>query len=216
MVNLKSTTFAALSLILLSSGAYAADINGSLKDSPSDEISFGRNPFSGFYVGLNAGGEFANIDVMDTFDGIGADGLIGGIHAGYNMCANRFCFGPYVEGGLSNVNVDVAGFDALTQDYYVQGGLQLGYMVGKATLISVHGGYDYSAWGSDFPIGDDITVGALVVGGGVDTMLSSNVSLGVKVDYLTVYSADVGNTDITSAVEESEAIRAQLRLTYRR
>jgi opacity protein-like surface antigen len=211
----KATLFA-LTTLLLSSSAFAADINGgSLKDTV-DETSFGRNPFSGFYIGLNAGGEFANIDVMDSFDGIGADGLIGGIHAGYNMCANRFCFGPYVEGGLSNVNVDIGGLDALTQDYYVQGGAMVGYMVGKATLISVHAGYDHSAWGSDLFGGDDITVGAVAIGGGIETMITSNVSLGAKVDYLMVYSADVGNTDVTDFIEESEAIRAQLKLTYRR
>ncbi len=203
--------------LMIASPAMASDIfgKGSTKDA-AEEVSYGRNPFGGFYAGIQAGGEFANIDINDQFDGIGADGLLGGIHAGYNLCANRFCFGPYIEGGLSNVNTDILGFDALTQDYYVQGGLLLGYMVGKATLISVHAGYDYSAWSSDLLPQDDITVGAIAIGGGLDTMLSQNLSLGVKVDYLMTYSVDVNNTDVTNFLEESEAIRAQLRLTYRR
>lgn len=218
-MNMVSKLAAGVALsALMATGAMASDLNGSLKDA-EQETSFGRNPFAGFYLGVNVGGEFANIDINDQFDGIGADGLIGGVHGGYNLCANRFCFGVYGEGGLSNVNVDFGGVDALSKDFYIQGGVKLGYMVGRATLVSVHGGYEYSEWSSDLiTMGggqDDITTGAIVLGGGIETMLSSHVSLGAKVDYLMLNSADVNNTDVTQFLEESEALRAQLLLSYR-
>jgi opacity protein-like surface antigen len=211
-------TAALLGALVLTTPAMAADVYGSSKDA-SGGYEPARNPFAGFYIGADAGGEFANIDILDTFDGIGADGLTGGVHAGYNLCVNRVCFGPYIEGGLSNVNTDIGGFDLITQDYYVQGGAMIGYMVGNATLISVHAGYDYSAWSSDvlplLGVSDDITVGAIAIGSGIDTMIARNLSLGVKVDYLMVNGVDLDNTDITDAIEESEAFRAKVRLTYR-
>ncbi len=211
--------------LMIASPAMASDIfgkGGSTKDD-TEEVSYGRNPFGGFYLGAQVGGQFTNIDIAPPgldFDGIGADGLIGGLHAGYNACVNRVCFGPYVEGGFGAVNSSINGTDIVSQDYYVQGGVMLGYMVGKASLISVHGGYDYAKWSSEvltaYNQDDDITVSSFVVGGGVDTMLTSNISLGLKVDYLMFSNVDANDQDYTDFLDQSESLRAQLRLTYRR
>lgn len=205
---------AVAAIFLASAPASATDLKASNTGVLGLPAETAASPFSGFYGGINAGGQFTNIDVMDQFDGIGADGLIGGAHAGYNVCAGRFCFGPYVEGGLSNANVEIAGQDALVQDWYAQAGLLAGYVVGKSTMVSVHGGYDWSRWSSDFVEGD-IDVGSYVVGAGIDTMLAEHVSLGLKVDYLIFNSAEFESHDITDAVEKSEGLRVQGRLTYR-
>lgn len=194
--------------------ASAADLGGSYKDDGVN-VELSRNPFAGFYFGIQAGGEFVNIDVYDQFDGIGADGLIGGVHAGYNFASGRFVFGPYVEAGLSNVNTEVGGQDLLVQDWYGQLGMLAGYVVGKSTLISIHAAYDHSEWGSDF--GNlDLQVGAVALGGGVETMVADHVSLGLKLDYLVPVSVDANGADITDYVEKSEGFRGQLKLTYRR
>lgn len=210
---MKRIAFAAIVALGLSLPVAAADLGGSYKDSPLAG-DFSSNPFAGFYVGVQAGGQFTNIDVMDQFDGIGADGFVAGGHAGYNFAGGRFVFGPYVEGGFSNVNTDISGFDALKQDSYVQLGGLAGYVVGSATLISVHGGYEWSQWGSDLGTGD-IDVGAFVLGGGIDTMIAPHVSLGAKVDYLVTDSIEVSGFDASDLVE-AESLRATLRLTYRR
>lgn len=213
---LKTASAVAISaaVFLSASTAFATD----LKDGKTDFLGLSSakldNPFAGFYGGLHGGGQFANIDVMDQFDGIGADGLVGGAHAGYNVCSGRVCFGLYGEGGLSNVNVELGGQDALIQDWYAQGGALVGYVAGKATLISVHAGYDWSAWSSDFTDAD-IDVGAFVVGAGIDTMIADHVSLGVKVDYLIADSVEVESHDVTDYVEKSEGLRVLGRITYR-
>jgi opacity protein-like surface antigen len=209
-----STAIVSLTAILLASNASATD----LKDSRTDFLGLSSakvdNPFAGFYGGIHGGGQFVNIDVMDQFDGIGADGLVGGAHAGYNMCSGRVCFGLYGEGGLSNVNVELGGQDALIQDWYAQGGALIGYVAGKSTLISIHAGYDFSAWSSDFTDAN-IDVGAYVIGAGVDTMIADHVSLGVKVDYLIADSVEVESHDVTDYVEKSEGLRVLGRITYR-
>jgi opacity protein-like surface antigen len=209
-----SASVTVLALFLASAPVSATDLKGSGSTFAGLANATADNPFQGFYGGLNAGGQFTNIDVMDQFDGIGADGLIGGAHAGYNACAGRICFGPYAEAGLSNANVEIVGQDALIQDWYAQAGLLVGYVAGKSTLISAHAGYDWSHWSSDFVDGD-IDVGSIVVGAGLDTMIADHVSLGVKVDYLIFNSAEFESHDITDAVEKSEGLRVQGRLTYR-
>lgn len=214
MLKTSTAIVSAAAILLGASSAFATD----LKDAKTDFLGLSSakvdNPFAGFYGGLQAGGQFTNIDVMDQFDGIGADGLIGGAHVGYNMCSGRVCFGLYGEGGLSNVNVELGGQDALIQDWYAQGGALIGYVAGKSTLISVHAGYDWSAWSSDFTDAD-IDVGAYVIGAGIDTMIADRVSLGVKVDYLIADSVEVESHDVTDAVEKSEGLRVLGRITYR-
>ena len=121
----------------------------------------------------------------------------------------------YGEGGFSNVNTTLVGFDALNQDWYVQGGLLAGYLINRTTMASFHSGYEISKWSTDLS-NEDIDVGAWVIGGGLDTMVSENVSIGLKLDYLIPQSVEAAGFDVTNFVEDSEGLRAQFKLTYRR
>src|SRR5690606_15520730 len=158
------------------------------------------------------------------FDGISSDGLIGGAHLEYLFGVDRFRLGAYGEGGFSNVNTtfDSPGFAAeLQQDSYYGVGLKAGVTVYGSTLVYVRGGYDWSQWtaSDNHPDSDDVEadVGAWLIGGGIETMVSDNWSLGLGADYLMF--DDLSGFDesdaVAKALEDSEAIRIKARLTRR-
>jgi outer membrane immunogenic protein len=172
--------------------------------------------FQGVGIGVHGGGQFTNIDIYDQFDGIGADGLIGGAHAEYLFAVGgNFRVGLYAEGGISNVNTEIGGFDLLNQDWYTGAGIKAGPVFSNSTLVYGKLGYEYSKWS----IAEDAAeadVESVVVGGGVETMIAENVSLGLEANYVVPLSIEVESKDVTDYLEESESIRALARITYRR
>ena len=198
----------------LVTSAQAADVyRGSTKDGPDTDIPDSPLLFVGLGVGIHGGGQFTNIDLYDEFDGIGADGLVGGLHGEYLFAVGRFRVGPYVEGGFSNVNTEYGGADLLTQDTYFGGGLKAGAVLGTAFLYG-RIGYEWSQWSSDFFSGD-IDVDGFLIGGGVEAMIARNISIGLDAAYLIPSNVEVDGFDVTDAVEESETLRILARITYR-
>jgi hypothetical protein len=211
-----SSSFGALlaaSVIFSPNFANASDIfDGRLnQDSDQPVVS---NPFAGFYVGAQVGGEFANLDIEDQFDGLGADGLIGGVHGGYNFALGNFVTGPYIEASWSNVDLNAGGVDLLYQEWYAQGGWIAGLNVSNASLVYVKAAYEFQQWNSDAGKLDG-DVQAFVLGGGIDTMLTGNTSIGVFADYIIPHKIEANSVDITDMLEQSEAMRAGLKLTIR-
>lgn len=196
------------------SPAHAADIGDYTNDYAQPYNA--KEAFKGFGLGIFGGGQFTSIDVGGVFDGVSADGFIGGITGEYLFAAGQFRVGPYLEGGFSNVNVELGGTDLIQQDYFYGGGVKAGAVVYGSSLVYVRGGYERAIWTSDaFPGLGDITADRFVAGGGIETMISSNISLGVGVDYLVPNNVEVQGIDITSSVEDSEHLRAAARLIWR-
>jgi outer membrane immunogenic protein len=217
---ISATSIAAMAtLFAVSAPANAADVYGRDEVPESSYAQPDYNPFAGWYFGLQGGGQFTNIDINDQFDGIGADGLIGGAHAGYNMQMGSLVTGPYVEGGFSNVNVDInfgagASGDLLSQDWYAQGGWLVGVEVYDKTLVFGRAGYEYAKWSSDF-FSETVDVYSFVLGGGIETMIAANVSIGLTADYLIPHEIEVDSTNLTDLLDASEQLRAMARITYR-
>ena len=179
-------------------------------------------PFTGLAVGVDGGGQFTSIDITAggfSFDGISADGVIGGVNVEYLFAFNRTRLGGYVEGGFSNVNTELTGFgfsgDVLRQDHYVGFGAKGGFMITPRTLAYGRFGYDWSQWSSDIPGAPNADVGSWLLGVGIETMVAPQMSIGLGADYLAVHDADLGGTDVTSFVEDSEMGRIKARLNYR-
>lgn len=210
--------FSAISILALTVGilpnfANAADL-GKNGDPTSADYHYASPAFQGFGIGVHGGGQFTNIDVYDQFDGIGADGLIGGLHAEYLFAMGNFRVGPYVEGGLSNVNTEIGGQDLLNQDWNIGGGVKAGVVLWNATLVYGKAGYEFSKWS----IAEDeaeADVESVVLGGGVETMLAQNVSIGLEANYVVPMNIEVEDQDLTDYLEESESIRALARITWR-
>lgn len=213
--------FAALAVALMCGSANAADLGGGLKDDAVENAYTGKAPFVGIGIGIQAGGQFTNIDIADKFDGIGADGLVGGLHLEYLVGIGKLRAGAYVEGGLSNVNVSITDYsgsdhDALIQDYYYGGGVKGGFILGSSTLVYGRLGYERAGWSTDFDDSVEITVDSLVLGGGIETMVNGNLSIGLGVDYLVPMNIEAEGHDITDLFEESEGLRVMARATWRR
>jgi hypothetical protein len=211
---MKSTVSAiALASVIFAPHALSADIHGSKGDPTSSDYISSPAPFQGAAVSVELGGQFTNLDIDDQFDGIGADGLVGGGSVEYLFGVGGFRVGPYVNGGISNVNTEIMGQDIFNQDWFLGAGIKGGPVVGN-TLIYGKLGYEISQW----TIGDDdadADVESVVVGGGVETMIADHVSLGLEAVYAVPLSVEVESHDVTELLEESESLRVVGRVSYR-
>jgi opacity protein-like surface antigen len=227
MKNLTSTSFAAIAAGFLAFSAPAARSSDLLDGLNEPAPAQTRTYFQGLAVGVDGGGQFTSIAIDGNpagipieFDGISADGLIGGAHVEYLFAVDRFRLGAYGEGGFSNVNttLETPGFDGdvLKMDHYYGAGLKAGVTVGGSTLLFARAGYDWSQWSSDLPgVDEKADAGSWLVGGGIETMIGENVSLGLGGDYLFPHDVDVEGFDATPFVEDSEMLRIKAKLTWR-
>jgi hypothetical protein len=216
------TSTAIAALLLGAPAAFAADIfngpdQGSYKDGPEYQ---GHPAFLGLGVSAFAGGQFTNINIDGAFDGIGADGAIGGLGVEYLFGSGRFRFGPYIEGGWSNVNTAIdfgpgAEGDLLNQEYFFGGGLKAGFTVYRSSLIYARVGYERASW--DVAEGEaDADVDSVVVGGGIETLIADNWSLGLGADYVVPMNIEADGQDVTDLLDETESLRVLGRITWRR
>jgi outer membrane immunogenic protein len=204
-------------------GANAADTYASMKNGTAATVLAPEpNPFAGLYAGLSVGGQFTDITLTDgsqeLFSGISADGFVYGGHIGYNFPVGQFVAGPYAEFAFSDVAVSVLGEDILTMDDYVQLGAMIGARTSKSTLVSIHAAREWQTWtaGGAFGLGEtEADVTAWVIGAGIDTMVATNVSVGVKLDYVMLDSIDAAGHSFDRYLEDTDALRATARLTYR-
>lgn len=180
--------------------------------------------FTGIGIGINGGGQFTNVNLEDggfEFDGIGADGLVGGIHVEWLARSDRFRFGPTAECALSNVNTTIkAGggeVDLLQMDNYCNIGLKAGVMASDATLIYGRAAYEWQNWTASNGV-DEVNTDstAWLLGGGLETMVADHLSVGFEGNYLFTDSVDVkDNPGVGNIFDGSEHFRGIARLTYR-
>lgn len=208
---MKKLLISTLLLVAAAGQAFAADIFS--EDSRHDTPNY--IAFDGLAVGVHGGGQMTSIDVAGVFDGISADGLIGGVHAEYLFTAGRFRIGPWAELNFSDVNTELLGIDLLSQDHAYSGGVKFGVTAWGASLISGRVGYEVAQWSSDIPGVGDIDVGSWVFGVGVETMIAANVSFGIQGDILLPNEVTALGTNVTDLVEDSEQGRVVARLTWR-
>lgn len=152
--------------------------------------------WTGFYIG-GAGGAGATVHQIDVppfggleFNGLGGEGVFGELSAGYDQEFGNWVAGIMVDarysgatselkfgGGKINLDTDY-GFDVLGR---------IGMKVNESTLAYALGGYSWQHFdlNASDPIGDLIDWGSsgFSVGGGVETALSSNVTVGVEYRY---------------------------------
>jgi outer membrane immunogenic protein len=172
--------------------------------------------FTGFGVGVDGGGQFGSAQVNGmghSFDGIAHDGGRVGAHFEYLFAVDRFRFGADIEGGFSNANTTFDDFNILEQKSYVGTALKAGVTVYGSTLLYGRVGYEWSQWEAFEAI--DADVGAWAFGGGIDTMVSEDWSLGIDARYMLVNDVDAAGEDLSDLFDDSEIIVAKARLTRR-
>lgn len=216
---MKNFICAIVALLAFGTAGNAADTYSSIKDIPVS-VASSSNPFSGFYAGVQLGGQKTTIDIdygnTDILRGLSADGFTYGGFGGFNWAPGngRFVAGPYIEGSWSDVSLELFGEDILQQKGYVQPGVRVGIVSGK-TLWSAHLAYEWQNWeaGGAFGLDTvDVEVEGWVVGLGVDTKVSEQFAIGLKFDYFMLTEAEApGGVDLSDFLDESDAFRVSLR-----
>ena len=198
--RLSSAVLFGVSTIALSSFSQAADI-----DAPAID-------WTGIHVGVGAGYGMIDHDISATLDedvfgdqvdlgldGVGGEGALGTIEAGYDFQLNgNWLIGLQGDYTRSNIgtNLDVAG-GFLTYELEATNTVNLlargGHIVDDSTLMYVVGGWTKTWFNGDLTLdGDsvfpnDYNKSGWTFGGGVETAISNNIT--AKLEYrATIYN----------------------------
>jgi outer membrane immunogenic protein len=153
--------------------------------------------WTGFYLGANVGGGFANVDVGGVSSHL--NGVIGGGQAGYNWQTGNFLIG--IEGdfqGSSQAVSNTAG--AITVDQRIPWFATLrgrvGYVAGPLLFYFTGGGawanYKLEVTDGVTTVSDNATKTAWTIGGGLEWMFAPKWS--AKAEYLYL---DTGDRSVT-------------------
>jgi outer membrane immunogenic protein len=185
---------ASAAALLATMPADAADIyrreQGSIKDAPPPAAYAPPITWTGFYVGGNIGATWPQDDLEIIED---EAQLIGGGHLGFNWQ------GP--SSWVIGVEGDINFSDTFEYLASVRG--RLGYAFGR-TLIYGTGGVAFA--GFDEGLLDDDETG-WVAGGGIETKVSGNLSLGLEALY---YDFDEASTALGDNSLDAVTVRGRL------
>jgi outer membrane immunogenic protein len=199
---------AALSALLATSmAANAADVYARPRYAPPPPV-YAPPPFSwtGFYVGGNIGGAWANRDVTDTFLGVNFNSgnnngvFIGGVQLGYNWQINYFVLGIEADfDGAANNNNTRTVFTPFTP---AVGPIQVTSNNRWITTLAARFGVTNGPWlfygkaGGGWVGNDDFTITSLTTGASITASNNNNnsgwlVGVGIEWAFLPNWSAKV-------------------------
>lgn len=196
MRSFRAALAASVAVIPFAFGAaQAADFE---TPAPVEPVVIYAPTWTGAYVGLTAGYSFANTEFdvggLFTFDGLGADGLQGGIIGGFNwQVSPRFVVGVEADASISDVTTAITlgglGNAELTSDWNWAVRGRAGVLITPETLFYLSGGW---AWAhselSGVPLLFDETFSGPQLGVGIESMLTPNVL--VRLEYLHTFFND--------------------------
>lgn len=217
----------ALSLLLAAVGtsAGAADLGGDNRTSLKDEPRYlSRFDWTGTYGGAQLGYGWADTEadtnianLVDETHDYDSDGVVGGLHAGYNLQNQRFVYG--IEADIDFTDLDATGIGSLggtfhQTEIFWTGSLRarLGFAMDR-TLYYVTGGW---AFGEVDVTQSNANNGAILasnseirhgwtLGGGVERAFSDNMTARLEYRY-----TDLGDYDSNSGlVSESSDVTLQ-------
>lgn len=171
--------------------------------------------WSGFYIGVHAGGMWGDVDTTNKVDGytfwpvspgssvaLSPDGVLGGAQLGYNFQFTNWLIGLEVTGSGMDFDEtiflspdDLYGVDA---EWLATAAARLGFTWNQS-LLYVKGGYAAGSiqtneldntGGFRGAFSTDETHSGWIAGAGWEHMISPDVSIGVEYNYI-----DLGNQD---------------------
>ena len=176
--------------------------------------------WTGFYVGV-AGAAGAAVTEFSgggsSFDGVGGEGVRGEINAGYDYDFGSFVAGVMVDAhygnGKTELNIGFGG-PSLNIDAKADYGFDIlaraGMKVNESTLAYALGGYSWqnfeieaSATGAGSETLAEWDVDGFTIGGGLETALTSNVTVGFEYRYTQFEDADfdLGGVDVETSMQ---------------
>ena len=234
-LNMRSLKFAAVAagVIGLATPAFAADISVPVVPAPAPAPAPLVYDWTGFYVGVHAGGDIggeyeADIttpgNVDDKFD---SDGFLGGGQIGFNYQMNQFVIGAEADFSFTGIDgdgtIDIPGLgdtavDAET-DWISTIRARLGYAFDNF-LVYGTGGIAFAnvevsegLTGSD----DDNTHIGYALGAGIEAGLTQNVSLRAEYLYLDFEEEDIslaGGAVTGDASADNHILRAAINYRF--
>ncbi len=142
--------------------------------------------WTGPYVGAQLGYGFGDADGTDF------DGVLGGVHAGYNYDLGNWVVGAELDYNFANLELD--GSDD-TIDQIGRLKAKAGYEIGQALLYGTAGG----AYAEADVGGSTLSDFGWVAGAGVDYMVSDNIIAGVEYLYHGFDDFDDSGVDVDAS-----------------
>jgi outer membrane immunogenic protein len=178
----------ALASTVMSASAFAADAIVYNEPAPASApfVAPGFD-WTGPYIGIQAGYAWAELDTGPAT--IDADGVLGGIHAGYNYDFGGFVVGGEVDYDFANVEID-GGLGEI--DGVARAKLRAGADLGQVLVYGTAGGAYATA---DTALGDLNDFGWLV-GAGVDFAATDNIIVGAEYLYHDLSNFDDSGIDV--------------------
>jgi outer membrane immunogenic protein len=156
--------------------------------------------WSGLYVGaaVGAGEVVHDLSILGggiDINGIGGEGVFGELNAGYDHDFGGFVAGLMVDGNVSGISTDLnlgggGGSGSLDADYGFDILGRVGMKVNPSTLAYVLGGYSWGHFklGGSGPVfggagSYDWSSSGFSVGGGLETAVSTHMTLGIEYRY---------------------------------
>jgi outer membrane immunogenic protein len=183
--------------------------------------------WSGAYAGLNAGYIWGTATTTDDAADWGSDpkfigpfdndagGFVGGGQLGYNFQMGRFVFGPEIDLDYADLSGSIATPSSQSgnhQNIGLDGGFlgtfggRVGFLFDPATLIYAKGGFAlYTGQASQATTADGYATHATdtftgyVVGGGVERMITQNISLKIEYSHMEFGTQGGDQTSLTDA-----------------
>jgi outer membrane immunogenic protein len=188
--------------------------------------------WTGFYAGgaLGAGTVVHDIGIdigtNAELNGIGGEGVFGELNAGYDYDFGGWVAGVQFDGRYSGIRskLDITGGSIKGDaDYGFDALARVGAKVNESTLAYVIGGYSWQHFDlhASSPVGDIIDWGSsgFSIGGGLETAVSSNATVGLEYRYSQFakkdFSSELGAPDGTLTDKPSfQTVRLGLKYKF--
>ncbi|MES0005395.1 outer membrane beta-barrel protein [Mesorhizobium sp. M0062] len=174
--------------------------------------------WTGFYVGgaLGAGTVVHDLTLASALelDGIGGEGVFGEASIGYDHDFGGWVAGVLVDARYSGIRskLDIPGGSIKGDaDYGFDALARIGAKVNESTLAYVLGGYSWQHFDlhASSPVGDIVDWGSsgFSVGGGLETAVSSNMTLGLEYRYSQYEKEDFGSDGFLTDEPSFQTVR---------
>lgn len=176
--------------------AFAADaVIYNEPTAPSAPMSYQPSfSWSGPYAGAQLGYGFADAD-----NGVDGNGIVGGVHAGYNYDLGGFVVGAEGDFDFSGVDFDDGAGDV---DGIARGKLRAGVPIGRAMpYLAAGGAYAYG----DIDGAGDVSDLGWIAGGGADFAVTDQVIVGGEYLYHKFDNFDDSGIDVTAHTVRAKA-----------
>ena len=176
--------------------------------------------WTGFYVGASIGaGEAVNdlsLGGVVDLNGITGDGLFGELNAGYDHDFGNFVAGLMIDGNFSGISADLGALGGhLKSDYGFDILGRVGIKVNPSSLAYVLGGYSWGHFkmeegGTSYGWGSS----GFSVGGGLETAVTTNTTLGIEYRYAQFGSEDFDSAGVFEIKPSSHTVRVGLKYKF--